>query len=155
MRRAQAIQAANPPHGHCRRGSQSPTYKSWRGMIGRCRDASNYSYCRYGARGIKVCERWMRFKNFLADMGERPEGKSIDRLNNDGNYEPGNCKWSTRSEQMANSRPALKTEYVCGHPKTPENTYQFKGCSKLCKTCHKARAQRNRNRARGGQVCHS
>lgn len=82
--------------------SNTPTYWSWSGMLSRCRDPRNASYRRYGARGITVCERWHDFLNFLADMGPRPEGKTLDRINGDGNYEPGNCRWATKAEQSAN-----------------------------------------------------
>lgn len=77
-------------------------YRSWRSMIDRCRNPKQAGYANYGGRGISVCARWARFENFLADMGDRPAGTSIDRINNDGNYEPGNCRWATRTEQSRN-----------------------------------------------------
>ena len=80
-------------------------YKIWNTMIQRCENPKHVSYKYYGARGIKVCERWHKFENFYADMGPKPEGKSIDRIDNEGNYEPDNCRWSTRSEQRQNTRP--------------------------------------------------
>ena len=88
-------------HGH----SDSPTYTSWSNMIRRCEDARHPSFDCYGGRGITVCARWRQdFAAFLADMGERPVGKTLDRYpNNDGNYEPGNCRWATPKEQRANS----------------------------------------------------
>jgi hypothetical protein len=74
----------------------------WRGMLQRCLQPRNPSYRYYGARGITVCERWRSFENFLADMGERPPGLSIQRINNLGNYEPGNCRWATARDQVLN-----------------------------------------------------
>lgn len=85
--------------------SKTPTYTSWNSMRSRCRDVSNASYPSYGARGITVCDRWHEFENFLEDMGERPSlDHSIDRIDPDGNYEPGNCRWLTRAEQNARRR---------------------------------------------------
>jgi hypothetical protein len=92
---------ANPPalkHGFAR----TPTYYVWCGMRERCRNPNNKSYKRYGGRGIRVCERWEDYTNFLADMGERPAGLTLERKNNNGNYEPGNCVWATYSEQSNN-----------------------------------------------------
>jgi len=91
-------------HGHAPHGAFTPTYWTWQGMHARCRYPSSSGYKHYGGRGITVCDRWASFENFLADMGERPKGTSIDRINVDGNYEPGNCRWATPKEQRQNRR---------------------------------------------------
>ncbi len=81
------------------------TYRSWVAMRRRCTDKSYRDFHLYGGRGISVCERWMSsFENFLEDMGERPKGRTLDREDNDGNYEPGNCRWATPKEQRENRR---------------------------------------------------
>ena len=96
-------------HGHIIGGHASPTYITWHHMIRRCRDPKFHKYEFYGARGIKVCERWLKFQNFLADMGERPEGKTLDRFpDNRGGYEPGNCRWATPREQQRNTSNNLR-----------------------------------------------
>ena len=83
----------------------SPTYISWQAMKRRCLKSQEDNYPRYGGRGIEICDRWLNsFENFLADMGKRPEDLTLDRINNEGNYEPSNCRWATLSEQNSNRK---------------------------------------------------
>lgn len=93
-------------HGQSSRGigKASPTYVSWLRMRQRCRNPRHVYFRNYGGRGITVCDRWRdSFENFLADMGERPEGTSLDRIDNARGYEPGNCRWASRPEQQRNT----------------------------------------------------
>lgn len=100
-------------HGYKTAGKYSPEYSIWMNMRSRCGNPKNNRYVNYGARGIRVCDRWdADFLNFLADMGRRPSDQhSIDRIDNDGNYEPSNCKWSTRAEQCRNRTTSRFIEF--------------------------------------------
>ena len=96
---------ARATHGHSRRSGDSPAYISWYSAKTRCFNVRDSHYPDYGGRGITMCDRWKNsFENFLADMGPRPVGKSLDRINVNGHYEPGNCRWATPKEQQENRR---------------------------------------------------
>jgi hypothetical protein len=89
----------------------TPTYRSWSSMLTRCTSPSNHKYPDYGGRGITVHEPWREFATFLADMGERPQGTTLGREDNDGNYEPGNCSWETGTQQGRNKRNTRLFEF--------------------------------------------
>ena len=97
-------------HGHA--GNQkSPTYKTWRGMKTRCTNPGNASYKNYGAKGISYCKRWETFANFLEDMGVRPEGMTLDRIDRTKDYGPNNCRWANRREQTLDRGCTVWIEY--------------------------------------------
>lgn len=95
-------------HGHARAKHHEPEYAIWTAMKNRCGNPSDKAWKNYGGRGIRVCERWRNsYLAFISDVGRRPSPElSIDRINNDGNYEPGNVRWATREQQQANKRRA-------------------------------------------------
>ncbi len=95
---------SNYSHGHRTREYTSPTYHSWRAMKRRCNQESNKDFKYYGGRGITYTDDWEKFEGFLKDMGERPEDKTLDRIDNNKSYSKENCKWSTLKEQIANRR---------------------------------------------------
>lgn len=135
-----AIANHNPQKAH------PGAHGSWHWMISRCFDSWNASFPNYGAQGITVCEKWLTFDGFFADMGDRPEGKTLDRIDPYGNYEPGNCRWATPAEQRANQKrvsgdAAAKPAKApgsgrrkarvneCGHPERP---HEAQGKCKAC-----------------------
>lgn len=96
----------------CSSASRNYAYRSWQAMLGRCNDPKMPSYKRYGARGVTVCQRWAEsFNDFVADMGERPKGHTLDRIDNAKGYEPGNCRWATHKEQQRNKTTNLVFTY--------------------------------------------
>jgi hypothetical protein len=112
---------SNITHGDCKNRKDSSLYKRWQHMKSRCLNPNNKRYADYGGRGIQICEEWLSFSNYKRDVGNPPEGCSLDRINNDGNYEPSNVRWATSKEQSNNRRKARATKW----DKLKENTNGF------------------------------
>ncbi len=106
------MRTGNPLVAHPNKVKHAMSYKreyfTWSSMLQRCTNPNHPKWKDYGGRGIRVCDRWLNFNNFYEDTGDKPDGLEIDRIDNEGNYEPGNVKWSTRSEQMLNTRRSLQ-----------------------------------------------
>jgi len=98
-------------HGQACKGNVSPTYRTWASIWYRCTNKKNKDYPSYGGRGITVCDRWREFSFFLKDMGERPPNMSIDRIDNDGHYEPSNCRWADAITQGSNTRRVKRLSF--------------------------------------------
>jgi hypothetical protein len=114
-------------------------------MIRRCTDPTHVAWDLYGGRGIKVCDRWLNsFDDYYKDVGDAPPGTSLDRIDNDGNYEPGNVRWATQSEQVLNQRHywRLRTHCVQGHPFDEANTYIDPASRRHCRECGRASSRR-------------
>lgn len=115
--------------------SKEPIYRSWMAMVGRCHNPESSAYKNYGARGVKVCEKWRKFEGFIEDMGERPPGKTLERINNDGDYCKENCKWADIKTQSRNKRSNVwvtldgKTQIIADWAKElgiPANTISYR-----------------------------
>lgn len=126
-RQKERASSANLTHGK----SQTSIYRRWAKMKERCLSKDSNDFKHYGGRGIKVCDRWMKFENFCKDMGEIPPGTTLERINNEGNYEPGNCRWATWADQKNNTRQNIKIN-IGGIIKTAAQWARHAGLSYWC-----------------------
>lgn len=119
---------ASTKHGHATKAAKSATYSIWRGILARCLNKNAVNYHHYGGKGIAVAPRWMEFQNFLNDMGERPRKLSIDRIDGNKGYEPGNCRWVTQKAQVRN-RSVTKTVMFQGRERPLAELVEGSGLS--------------------------
>lgn len=115
-------------HGHCK-GGASPTYRSWYAMRSRCNNKKNAKYPTYGGAGVRVCDRWNDFRMFIEDMGTRPPGTTIDRIDGSKGYEPGNCRWATSKQQQRNIKTNVYIK-INGVEKTAAEWAEISGLKK-------------------------
>jgi hypothetical protein len=108
---AEVTAVRSTKHGCSKRGEKTKAYGVWCGILNRCTNPKNPAFPNYGGRGINICDRWLKFENFLEDMGEPPLGLTIDRLDNDKGYFRENCAWKTRTDQARNRRSSLKITF--------------------------------------------
>jgi len=135
--------------------SRSPTNKVWCGMNARCHNPKDTGYKWYGAKGVTVCERWRNnFLNFLEDMGERPDGKSIDRIDNSKGYEPHNCKWSTLKEQNWNKISCVKIGDIYHTWKILETIPEGYKATAICINCKRTVTRTTRDLKDINRKCH-
>ena len=135
------IKHSGDSNGQYKHGATKTTeYRTWGSMKSRCYNKNTNYYKHYGGRGIIVCQRWLNsFENFLADMGIKPSpSHSIDRKDNNGNYEPANVRWATDTEQACNQRHPLRSHCRRGHELIQENTYINPKGQRTCRICKKA-----------------
>jgi len=125
IRKELVKQISNETHGM----TKTPTYSSWKYMKQRCNNTKSTHYCDYGGRGIKICKRWMKFENFFEDMGAKPDKLTLERKNNNGDYELGNCVWANRTIQARNQR--LRNENKTGIKGTSFNKKSQKYCVRI------------------------
>jgi hypothetical protein len=111
-KRGELTRQLKTKHGCAVDGSVTTEYRIWLGMHNRCNNPHTSKFKHYGGRGIRVCEQWKDFSVFLRDMGPRPEGMSIDRIDVDGHYEPSNCRWATAKTQAQNKRRSITSGSV-------------------------------------------